>query len=749
MTAKIYEPRGVAKSRRDRKTTRFYRLITMAAMLPLLFFPCGQSQAQSALDGFDPNADREIYAVAVQPDGKILIGGGFTTLSPNGGPAVTRNYIARLNPDGTLDAAFNPNANNTVLSIAVQADGKILVGGIFTSIGGETRHYIARLNATTGSVDSFDPSASGIVHAVAVQADGKILAGGIFKSIGGQTRNRIARLDATTGLADSFDPNASADVFRIVVQADGKILTSGIFDSIGGATRNRIARLDRITGLADSFNPNADGTVFAMAVQADGKILAGGQFGTIGGQTRSYIARLDATTGSADSFDPSANGIVFAIAVQTDGKILAGGFFFGTNSIGGQTRNRIARLDPTTGLADSFDPNANGDVRSIVIQADGKILAGGFFNGPNSIAGQTRNYMARLETDGRLDQTLLDLGPLSDYIQVIAVQPDGKILIGGRFNTILGVTRNSIARLNVDGSLDLGFNPNANNNVTAIAVQPDGKILVGGLFSGTNSIGGQTRDHIARLDGTTGLADSFDPDASSAVSSFVVQPEGKILVSGFFTSIGGQTRNYIARLDAVTGLADSFNPNANFPVTGIAVQADGKILAAGQFSGPNSIGGATRNFIARLDPTTGLADSFNPNANSSLLLVVIQADSKILASGDFSSIGGANRNHLARLDATTGLADSFNPNANDAAFSMVVQADGKILASGGFTNIAGQTRNFIARLDATGSADSFDPNASSGVNSIALQADGKILAGNRDIFSRVVRTTRPWGKHWL
>jgi uncharacterized delta-60 repeat protein len=221
-------------------------------------------------------------------------------------------------------------------------------------------------------------------------------------------------------------------------------------------------------------------------------------------------------------------------------------------------------------------------------------------------------------------------------------------------------------------------------------------------------------------------------------------------VSGFFTSIGGQTRNYIARLDAVTGLADSFNPNANFPVTGIAVQADGKILAAGQFSGPNSIGGATRNFIARLDPTTGLADSFNPNANSSLLLVVIQADGKILASGDFSSIGGANRNHLARLDATTGLADSFNPNANDAAFSMVVQADGKILASGGFTNIAGQTRNFIARLDATGSADSFDPNASSGVNSIALQADGKILAGgsffsiggqSRHLFARLSNNT--------
>src|SRR6266446_6280639 len=96
-------------------------------------------RGQSALDGFDPNANGAVRVVVVQPDGKILIGGDFTTLSPNGGVAVTRNHIARLNPDGTLDTAFNPNANNTVYAIAVQADGKILVGGIFISIGGQTR----------------------------------------------------------------------------------------------------------------------------------------------------------------------------------------------------------------------------------------------------------------------------------------------------------------------------------------------------------------------------------------------------------------------------------------------------------------------------------------------------------------------------------------------------------------------------------------------------------------------------------
>src|SRR5207244_13025909 len=156
---------------------------------------------------------------------------------PNRGATVTRDRIARLNADGTLDTAFNPNANGNVRSIAVQADGKILVAGDFNganSIGGQTRNRIARLDAVTGLADSFDPNASGIIESLAVQADGKILAGGSFTSIGGQMRNFIARLDATTGLADSFDPNANSSVESIVVQGDGRILACGSFTSSVG-----------------------------------------------------------------------------------------------------------------------------------------------------------------------------------------------------------------------------------------------------------------------------------------------------------------------------------------------------------------------------------------------------------------------------------------------------------------------------------------------------------------------------------
>ncbi|MFN0279867.1 MAG: cohesin domain-containing protein [Pyrinomonadaceae bacterium] len=729
-------------------------------------------RAQSAVDGFDPNTDGGVSVIVLQPDGKILVGGSFFTFSPNGGAPVTRNRIARLNPDGSLDTVFNPNANGFVGAIAVQTDGKILVGGSFTTIGGQPRNLLARLDAVTGLADSFDPNGSGPVNPqineLVVQADGKILAGGLFANIGGQARNNIVRLDAATGLADSFDPNADNQVVTIAVQADGKILTGGQFMNIGGAARSRIARLDPVTGVADSWNPNANSRVISIAVQPNGMILAGGFFQagfgtpTIGGQTRNRIARLDPVTGLADSFNPNANNFVYKVVIQADGRILVCGDFKGANSIGGVVRNNIARLDPLTGAVDSFDPNVNSlTVFAIAQQPDGKVLAGGIFTAlaPSGGASVTRNRIARLEANGLLDRTLnLNLGLGTDNnVSATAVQPDGKILIGGQFTSVLGATRNNIARLNVDGTLDTAFDPNSNSVVRAIAIQTDGKILVGVAFSpGGNTIGGQTRNGIARLDATTGAADSWNPNSNGSINALAVQADGKIVAGGSFSNIGGQTRSDIARLDAGTGLADSFNPNANLNVLSIAVQADGKILAGGQFT---SIGVAARTRIARLDAVTGLADSFNPNAgtnpNDVVRPIAVQGDGKILVGGVFSNIGGQTRQNIARLDATTGVPDSFNPNATGTTFTSVhsigVQSDGKILAGGSFDSIGGAMRNRIARVDAvTGLADSFDPNANEFVTSITAQADGKILAGGyftsiggqtRGLFARLTNDT--------
>ncbi len=147
--------------------------------------------------------------MAVQADGKVLLGGAFTTLQPNGAASpTTRNQIARVNTDGTLDSVFDPNANGVVVySVAVQADGKVLLGGDFTTLqpngapSPTTRNRIARVNAN-GTLDTgFDPNANDVVTSVAVQADGKVLLGGNFTTLqpngagSPTTRNFFARLN--------------------------------------------------------------------------------------------------------------------------------------------------------------------------------------------------------------------------------------------------------------------------------------------------------------------------------------------------------------------------------------------------------------------------------------------------------------------------------------------------------------------------------------------------------------------------
>lgn len=713
-------------------------VITLAAALLLT---CGinvpPARGQAVFPDFYPHVNGLVRTVVVQPDGKVLIGGDFTEIFPTG----TRNRIARLNRDGTVDATFNPNASGPVYAIALQADGNIIVGGNFAAIGGQSRANIARLEATTGAADSFSPDASMPIYALAVQPDGKILAGGSFVTIGGQTRLSIARLDPSTGQADSFNPSANNSVNAITLKADGRILLGGDFTSLspnggGTVTRNYLARINPDGTLDNAFVPNANGSVASFAIQVDGKIIIAGAFTTVGGQARNRIARLNPADGQPDSFDPNANAAVRKVLIQRDGKILVGGNFDGLSAIAGQMRRRIARLDPVTGQADSYDPSANGEIYAIALQSDGNALVAGDFTGFNPAGGSLilRDRLARLERDGRVERRF-DFNVLDGSgVYSTVTQPDDTIVIGGSFSS----PNRNFVKINSDASFNLQFFPDPNGAVYSIVTQPDGKILVGGTFT---SIGGQTRNRIARLDPATGSAEAFDPSASNYVTCLTPQADGKILVGGNFTSIGGQVRNRVARLDPTTGLADSFDPNANGVVQSIQVQADGQILIGGNFT---SIGGQSRNRLARLDPNTGLADSFNPNANAPVACIMQQADGRILVGGSFSAIGGQARNNIARLNPKTGLADEFNPDANSSVTSITMQSDGKVLVGGLFFMIGGQPRFRLARLDGTtGASDDFNFGLDDFAYSVASQSDGTIVLGG--LFysdsSHVVRIT--------
>jgi uncharacterized delta-60 repeat protein len=367
---------------------------------------------------FDPGsgANGVVYALAVQGDGKVLIGGDFTAYN-----GTARNRIARLNNNGTLDTTFNPGTgvNGTVWSLAVQSDGKILIGGAFTTFNDTARNGIARLNSN-GTLDTTFNPGTGIgggdflaVYAIAVQSDGKILIGGAFTTFNGTNRNGIARLNSNGTLDTTFNPGIGADdgstVFAVTVQGDGKVLIGGFFSTYDGTARNKIARLNNNGTLDTTFNPgigvNDGSTVFAVTVQGDGKVLIGGDFTAYNGTARNRIARLN-NNGTLDTtFNPGngANRTVWALTVQGDGKIVIGGEFTAYN---GTNRNRIARLNNNGTLDTTFNPGDGADrtVWALTVQGDGKIVIGGDFTNVDFIA---RNKIARLETCNALEVTAI------------------------------------------------------------------------------------------------------------------------------------------------------------------------------------------------------------------------------------------------------------------------------------------------------------------------------------------------------
>jgi uncharacterized delta-60 repeat protein len=346
-------------------------------------------------DGTSVNGGLTGYAfsTAIQADGKIIVVGGFSHFN-----GTLRNNITRLNTDGSLDAAFNPGTgfNQAARSLAIQADGKIIVVGNFSHFNGTLTEYIARLNSD-GTLDtSFDPPGTGIsgyTYSTAIQADGKIIVGGEFIDFNGTTRNGIARLNSDGTLDTTFNPGTGFDsrVLSIAIQGDGKIMAGGRFHNFNGMARKNIARLN-INGTIDtSFNPGTGfnmpgaGTfnsyVYSTAIQVDGKIVVGGLFNDFNGTAINFIARLN-TNGTLDgAFNTGTgfDGYIFSITIQADGKIIVGGDF---TTFNGTARNNIVRLNTDGTLDTTFNTSGtgfNGNVRSTAIQTDGKIIAGGEF----------------------------------------------------------------------------------------------------------------------------------------------------------------------------------------------------------------------------------------------------------------------------------------------------------------------------------------------------------------------------------
>ena len=352
----------------------------------------------------------------------------------------------------------------------------------------------------------------------------------------------------------AFDTTTNSPVFAMAQQADGKLLLAGAFTAVtfgddSVALRNRIVRLNLDGSLDDSFEigSGANGTIFAIALQADGKILIGGEFEEFNNIQRVRIARMN-TNGSVDSSFAGGSGFndtVLALAVQTDGKIVAGGDF---DMVRANPLNRIARLNTDSSVDQDFDPGqgANARVRAVTLQSDGKIVIGGDFTTVNQ---STRGYFARLNTNGSLDSGVGIIARANAPVHDVSVQNDGRILICGEFTQTGFLVRNRIARVVANGELDTGFSTGsgANSTITKMALQPSGKIVIGGLFT---VVRGNTRNRIARLNPDSSVDATFDLGAGpdDNISSLLSQLDGKVSIGGFFANIGNVNKPHLARL---------------------------------------------------------------------------------------------------------------------------------------------------------------------------------------------------------
>jgi len=311
---------------------------------------------------------------------------------------------------------------------------------------------------------------------------------------------------------------------------------------------------------------------FDICVQPDNKIVVGGQFRQANGVNRGNIARFNAD-GTLDlTFTPVGypdTNAVLALDLQTDGKILVAGIISGAGE----------RLNPNGSHEVTFGFEQARDIRYL---PDGKILmAWGPILGRFISNGSSDNSFPFVFTSNG--------GSPPAIIYKMAVQPDGKIIIVGNFTLALNQNRVRIARINTDGSLDGSFNPpgGASDNIYTVALQADGKILIGGEFTSVNF--DTNKKYLARLNPDSSLDSSFAPVLNAPVFALKVQPDGKILVGGSMSHVNGVLRPGIARLNQDGTLDTSFDigTGTNSTVWSIDQQSNGKIIYGGQFTMTN------------------------------------------------------------------------------------------------------------------------------------------------------------------
>ncbi|HLJ92666.1 MAG TPA: DUF4214 domain-containing protein [Gemmataceae bacterium] len=522
--------------------------------------------ADGSLDGLlGVGSAYRFSRVGVQPDGKILT---LATYTQTGVPYESFTMLVRLNPDGTIDSGFSTSALNQPVSqfgpFVIQADGKI---DLLTVLQAPSEALtVLRLNpdgsadmtfgtqgkasADVGVLAGYNPLA------LAVAPDGKIVA--IGTSYGSSlTQFALARFnpdgspDSAFGtggkeITGGFTGSVNATASRVAIQPDGKILVAGSFPtSLAVARYNSDGTLDASFGDAGQFadaeiaNGLFSAAPSALVVQSDGKFLV-----LVGNHLKRYE-----TDGNADATfqaDLTSLGAV-NLTLQPDGKIVVVG------------TSKIERLNPDGSPDTAFGTNGvvsvDFTIGSVALQGRGKIIVLGHQDSNSA----NPPLLVRYNSDGSLDTSFGTTGmvTISPGAQTpgIAVQPDGKIVIGS-----------PAARFNPDGSLDEFFGINGRTLPIfaqgRVAIAPDGRIILGGnVFTPARGIlsGEMVLKSNGTLDVRLGSSATVVPDFANA--DFALQSDGRILIVGT-TTIAGHTSFTVARY-FLSGIS-SLTPNQLF-----------------------------------------------------------------------------------------------------------------------------------------------------------------------------------------
>jgi uncharacterized delta-60 repeat protein len=716
--------------------------------------------AQSPADiehnfGPGPGFDGRVERMVTQPDGKIIIKGY----------PIYRNTrsktLIRINPDGSLDPTFdyNPESGFDIKCFALQPDGKVLIGGSDPY----DKIRVMRLNEDGSADSSFQIGAAiykgSFVKSITLQPDGKILVTNKNVYI---TQKQLIRLNANGSVDTNFDIGTGFDseIDAVAAQSDGKIIVGGSFGKFQGVTQTYLIRLNP-DGAKDTSFITGTGfsgrSIYSIIIQNDGKIIVGGGFTSYQGLAQRYLIRLN-TDGSRDtsftnpvSFKDMDYDNVSNMCLQPDGKLIVSFYDYNGNSYGDDAVYRFnsdGSYDATfprtyfNDGANLLTGNMDADVLAIALLNNGKILIGGKFNYCRKIIDKG---IVCLNSDGSRDSSFNKSTGVDAAVFCSAVQTDGRTLIGGYFDNFQGVTQRKLIRLNVDGSKDTSFNLDSefNDEVQSILLQADGKILVRGKFT---NYGDSGRNYLARLnpDGTRDT--SFIKTFGSTVEAMALQPDGKILVQTYVSNYPGTDLNKIIRLNANGNQDISFNTgngnDFNKGVYSIVVQPDGKILIGGGFT---SFKGITQKYLVRLSPDGSKDTSFDTGTgfdfSNAVGDITLQADGKVLVNGVFSPSDGDYQSFLIRLNSDGSKDVSFNQGTGIdnvrtgygiGIRSVVLQNDGKILVGGEFDTYQGIAQNRLTRLNTDGSIDtSFDAGTGfeAPVYSLALYPDGKINVG--------------------